>query len=119
MPTGRGYLLMAAYVIANIRVTDPEKFERYKVLSTAAVKAHGGRFLVRGGRSETVEGVWKPNRLTVIEFPSWDAATNYVGSADYGQAREARSDAASVDMIVVEGFYERERTTLAIHTSIW
>jgi uncharacterized protein (DUF1330 family) len=95
---------MAAYVIANIHITDPEKFERYKALSTAAVKAHGGRFLIRGGRSETVEGAWKPNRLTVIEFPSWDAARTYVGSTDYGQAREARRGAASVDMIVVEGF---------------
>jgi uncharacterized protein (DUF1330 family) len=94
---------MAAYVIANIHVTDSGKFERYKVLSTAAVKAHGGRFLIRGGRAESVEGTWKPDRLTVIEFPSWDAATNYVDSHDYGQAREARRGIASVDMIVVEG----------------
>ena len=94
---------MRAYVIANIRVTDPAEF----VLSTAAVEAHGGRFLVRGGRSETVEGAWKPIRLTVIEFPSWDAATHYIRSADYGLARRARSGAASVDMIVVEGCLER------------
>jgi uncharacterized protein (DUF1330 family) len=95
---------MAAYVIADIKITDPGKFERYKALATAAVKAHRGRFLIRGGRSEAVEGAWKPNRLTVIEFPSWDAARNYVDSTDYGQAREARRGAASVDMIVVEGF---------------
>jgi uncharacterized protein (DUF1330 family) len=94
---------MAAYIIANLRVTDPEKFERYKVLSTAAVKAHRGRFLIRGGRLETLEGAWSPNRMTVIEFPSWEAATSYVHSADYGQAREARREAANVEMIVVQG----------------
>jgi uncharacterized protein (DUF1330 family) len=94
---------MAAYIIANLRVTDPEKFDRYKVLSNAAVKAHGGRFLIRGGRSETLEGAWSPNRMTVIEFPSWEAATSYVHSVDYAQAREAREEAATVEMIVVQG----------------
>ena len=94
---------MAAYVIANLLVTDPERFELYKILSAVAVKAHGGRFLIRGGRLETVEGAWTPNRLTVIEFPSWEAATTYVHSSEYALAREARTKAASVDMLVVEG----------------
>jgi uncharacterized protein (DUF1330 family) len=94
---------MTAYIIANIHVTDPEGFERYKTLSTAAVGAHGGRFLIRGGRSQSVEGTWTPHRLTVIEFPSWEVATDYVNSNDYGQAREARRGIASVHMIVVEG----------------
>lgn len=49
-------LMATAYVIANIRVTDPEKFHQYKRLSTAAVQTHGGRFLIRGGRLESVEG---------------------------------------------------------------
>jgi uncharacterized protein (DUF1330 family) len=94
---------MSAYVIANLRVSDAKQFERYKMLSTAAVNAHAGRFLIRGGRFETVEGEWNLNRLTVIEFSSWESAMAFVGSAEYGQARDTRRDAASVQMIVVEG----------------
>ena len=95
--------MATAYVIANIRVTDPEKFDEYKRLSTAAVQAHGGRFLIRGGRVVSLEGTWTPNRLTVSEFPSSEKAETFVRSAEYSRAREARRDAAFFDMIVVEG----------------
>lgn len=95
--------MATAYVIANIRVTDPEKFDEYKRLSTAAVQAHGGRFLIRGGRVASLEGTWTPSRLTVIEFPSSEKAETFVRSTDYRRAREARQDAAFFDMIVVEG----------------
>jgi uncharacterized protein (DUF1330 family) len=94
---------MPAYVIANLKVSDPEQFERYKVLSTAAVNAHGGQFLIRGGRFETVEGEWNPSRVTMLEFASWESAMAFVRSPEYGRAREARQGAASVQMIVVEG----------------
>ena len=95
--------MATAYVVANIRVSNPEKFEEYKRLSTAAVHAHGGRFLIRGGKVVSVEGTWTPNRLTVIEFSSWENAEKFVRSAEYSQARAARRDAAFFDMIVVEG----------------
>ena len=94
---------MPAYVIAKIHVTDAEIFERYKLLSSAAVDAHGCRFLIRGGHFEAVEGIWPPERMTVIEFPSWESAMSYVSSDEYGRARTVRRDAASVDMIVVHG----------------
>lgn len=94
---------MSAYIIADLRVFDPSKFEHYKVLSTAAVKAHAGRFLIRGGRFKVVEGEWTLNRVTVIEFPSWEAAMAFVRSAEYAQARKARQDAASVQMTVING----------------
>lgn len=94
---------MTAYVIANIRIINPVLFEPYKALSTIAVKSYGGHFLVRGGRTESAEGTWDPDRLTVIEFPSWERASAYVHSEEYGKAREARRAAAFFDMIIVEG----------------
>jgi uncharacterized protein (DUF1330 family) len=94
---------VAAYVIAKLDVTDAEKFENYRKLSTVAVDAHDGLFLVRGGHFHSVEGFWEPARLTVIEFHSWDSAMAYATSVEYGRAREARRDAAFVDMIVVQG----------------
>jgi uncharacterized protein (DUF1330 family) len=94
---------MPAYIIANLKVSDPQQFERYKALSTAAVKAHAGRFIVRGGRFESVEGGWVPDRLTVIEFPTWESAMAFVHSAEYSQARVTRQEAATVQMILVEG----------------
>lgn len=94
---------MPAFVIANIRITDEARFERYKALSSAAVEAHGGRFIVRGGKTETVEGTWVPRRLTIIEFPSRQAADAFVRSAEYGAARDARRGAAFFDMVVADG----------------
>ena len=97
---------MTALVISNIRVTDAAVFETYKILSAEAAACHGGRFLVRGGRTEAVEGTWRPERLTVIEFPSWQAATGFVHSIEYDRAREARQGAAFFDMVIVETLTE-------------
>jgi uncharacterized protein (DUF1330 family) len=93
-----------AYVIADVDVSDPEKYEAYKALSPGAVAAAGGRFVVRGGRRETMEGHWVPGRVVVIEFPSWEAAKAFYDSTPYLVARAAREGATRrFNMIIVEG----------------
>lgn len=94
---------MAAYVIAIVEVTDPVKYEDYKKLTPGAIAKHGGRFVVRGGASATLEGDWRPGRIVVIEFPSLDAAKRFYDSPEYLEARRARAGAAAMQLIAVEG----------------
>src|SRR5207344_3477958 len=83
-------LAMPAYLIVQIAVTDPEKYERYKQLVPSSIAQYGGRYLVRGGRSETLEGNWSPARLAVLEFPSMDRAREWWNSPEYAPARAMR-----------------------------
>ncbi len=95
---------MTAYVIAEVKVSDPQRYEGYKALSPAAIEAAGGRFLVRGGATEVLEGNWQPGRIVVAQFASMAAAKAFYDSALYLKAREARAGATEVfNMICVEG----------------
>ncbi len=62
---------MPAYIIVEIDVHDPEIYEEYKRLTPASLAAHGGRFVVRGGQTETLEGDWIPQRIVVLNLPTW------------------------------------------------
>jgi len=94
---------MAAYAIVEMTVTDPVRIEDYRRLAGASVAAFGGRFLVRGGRTEVVDGDWTPQRIVVIEFPGMDQARRWRASPEYGKAREIRDRAATTRMLLVEG----------------
>jgi len=94
---------MPAYLIARVDVTDPAKYETYKALSPAALAAFGGRFLVRGGAHETLEGPAETHRLVVVEFPSLEQAKACYDSAQYQAAKAEREGAAEMQMVVVEG----------------
>ena len=76
---------MAAYVIVETDVTDPEAYERYKAASPGAVAAGGGRFLVRGGAMDVLEGDWRPPRLVILEFEDLAAARRWYDSEIYGR----------------------------------
>ena len=94
---------MAAYVINDMEITDPVLFEEYKKLSPATVAQYGGRFLARGGRTETLEGDWSPKRLVIIEFPSVEQARAWADSVEYAPAKRLRQLASKSNLIVVEG----------------
>jgi uncharacterized protein (DUF1330 family) len=94
---------MAAYIIADVDITDPVKYEDYKKLTPAAIAKHGGRFVARGGQTATLEGTWKPGRVVVIEFPTFEQARNFYSSVEYTAARRARAGAATFRMIAVDG----------------
>ena len=93
----------SAYIIANVDVTDPVRYEDYKTLSTAAMQAYGAEVCVRGGAVEVLEGDWAPERLVMLKFPSVQAAKAFSASPEYVKARAARKDAAVMRMIVVTG----------------
>jgi uncharacterized protein (DUF1330 family) len=93
----------AAYIIADVKVSDPEQYKQYMALSPAAIAAAGGEFVVRGGRHETLEGKWQPNRLVVLRFPSYEAAKAFYDSELYKAARAKRAGATEFfNMVVVE-----------------
>lgn len=94
---------MAAYVIVEMEITDPVAIEDYRRLAGASVAAHGGRFIVRGGKLDFLEGGWQPERIVVLEFPDAARARAWWSSPDYAAARVVRNHAARTRMILVEG----------------
>ena len=94
----------AAYLLVDSQITDPEQFKQYASLAPAVVAAAGGEYLARGGRSETMEGDWKPARLTVLRFPSYEQAKVFYDSASYEDVRQKRVGATQhFNMVLVEG----------------
>ena len=94
---------MPAYVVLEIEVTDPAAYAEYRELGTPTVAAHGGRFLVRGGAQETLEGAGAPVRLVIMEFPDPASARGWYESDDYAPLRELRQSASDTDIVMVEG----------------
>ena len=94
---------MAAYVIVETDITDPEQYEQYKAASPGAVQAGGGRFLVRGGELAVLEGDWHPSRLVVLEFEDLAAARDWYESEIYQEAKKLRDGAARLRMVAVQG----------------
>ncbi len=94
---------MAAYVIADVKIEDPVQYEDYRKMVPATIAAYGGRFIARGGRTEVLEGEWRPNRVVIIEFESVERAKEWWASEEYRAARELRQRTSTGSLIVVEG----------------
>ena len=92
------------YMVVDAQSTDPERMVEYRRLSSIAVEKFGGRFLVRGGPYEVLEGKWQPQRLVVIEFDNREMAKAFYDSPEYVAARQARAGVSSFDMVLVEGY---------------
>ena len=95
---------MSAYVIVEVEIHDPKEYEEYKTLTPASIAAHDGKFIVRGGKLESLEGDWNPQRLVVLEFPTVEKAKQWWNSNEYAPAKAIRHRTAHTKMIVVEGF---------------
>jgi uncharacterized protein (DUF1330 family) len=94
---------VAAYVIYQGEVLDPVQYEEYKARGAASIEAAGGRYVVRGGEFEALEGEPPAGRTVVIEFPSRQAAIDWYHGAAYTAARALRDGAAHARMYVVDG----------------
>lgn len=94
---------MKAYIIAQANVTDAARYADYKRLAQAAVEQYGGRYLVRGGALQVLEGDWQPPRLVILEFDSMEQAQRFHASPEYRSARQARHGAAAMSMLLAEG----------------
>jgi len=94
---------MAAYVIAQIEVTDPEQFETYRRQVPSTLQPYGGRYIIRGGQSETLEGAWQPKRIVVLEFPDRTQANAWWASQEYAPVKVLRQQSARTELIVIDG----------------
>ena len=94
---------MAAYVIVDISVHDPQVYETYKRLAPTSIATYGGRYLARGGATQVLEGTWTPNRLVILEFPTAEQARSWWASAEYAEAKALRHASASATLVLVEG----------------
>jgi uncharacterized protein (DUF1330 family) len=94
---------MTSYVILDIEVSDPVRYAEYKDLATPTVAQYGGKYLVRGGKAENLEGDWEPSRIVVLQFESAEQARNWLNSPEYRPAKELRRQTSTTRSIVVEG----------------
>ena len=94
---------MPAYVIANITILDPVRYEDYKRMVPATLAPFDGRFIVRGGETDVLEGDWRPSRLVLLEFPSVERARAWWNSPEYAQARALRQATSKGTLIILPG----------------
>ena len=93
---------MAAYIIAEIEVTDPETYKEYLAQVGPIVEKYGGSFIVRGGRTALLEGDGTAGRMVVIEFPDMDALNRLYNSAEYAGPEKIRLRSANSRLVTVE-----------------
>ena len=98
-----------AYIIVDLEVTEPVEYEEYKKRAGATVEKYGGKYIVRGGACETLEGDWNPKRIVVLQFDSTAQAKAWLNSKEYAEPRKMRHRTAKTRMILVEGHTEKNQ----------
>lgn len=94
---------MAGYIVVDVDVIDSEEYRTYAQQTQATIDKYGGKFLVRGGQHETLEGDWQAKRVVIIEFPSVEQAKAWYNSPEYTAIIGIRHRSASSRMILVQG----------------
>ena len=94
---------MAAYVIADVNVTNPELFKKYSEQVPATVEQYGGKYLIRGGEVEKAEGDWGPTRVVVIEFENMSMLQKWNSSHEYSGPLRIRQQSADTNVLFLEG----------------
>lgn len=94
---------MSAYLIATIEVHDADAYEEYKETVPALIGKHGGRYIVRGGASDVVEGEWPPGRIVVLEFPDFASANAFADDPAYEPVAAIRQRTTNSHIWIVEG----------------
>lgn len=96
---------MPAYLIVDTAITDAEAYEGYKLQAKPIAEHYGGKYIVRGGETETFESdLWSPTRIVVIEFPDMAAARAFIASPEYAPVMEIRHANAKCTVTLVDGF---------------
>lgn len=94
---------MPAYILVEVAIHDEELYESYKKLTPGTLAAYGGKFIVRGGEKESLEGDWMPQRIVILEFPDMEKAKAWWSSAEYTEAKSIRYKAANSHMLLLDG----------------
>jgi uncharacterized protein (DUF1330 family) len=94
---------MSAYIFVSVEVHDPVRYEEYRKTVMPTLEAYGGKFLVRGGKMEVLEGNWPQRRIVIVEFPSVEKARAWWHSPEYAAPKALRQATSHTEMILVEG----------------
>ncbi|MGM4982959.1 MULTISPECIES: DUF1330 domain-containing protein [Rhizobium] len=94
---------MSAYIISDVTAKDADAFQIYRTRAAASIACYGGRYLVRGGPIEQLEGNWAPRAIIVVEFPDIERARTWYRSPEYAFALEVRDRALSRNLILLDG----------------
>jgi uncharacterized protein (DUF1330 family) len=94
---------MTAYLYVDIEVTDPVAFEEYRRQVPAMIAAHGGRYLVRAGAAEVLEGDWQPKRQVILELPNMAHLKDFYDSAEYQPLKVLRQRSSNAKLVAIEG----------------
>jgi uncharacterized protein (DUF1330 family) len=94
---------MAAYVIANVQITDPERYPEYRDHVSETIDRYGGRYLARGGKVDVLEGDWEPQRLVIVEFESVERCYQWYNSLEYAPLNQLRHEIAVTQFVIVAG----------------
>ena len=94
---------MSAYLIYDVDVHDPAPYGEFMEKVIQVVEQFGGKYLVRGGRHEVLEGDWNPTRLVLFEFPDMDSARKIIASEEYAPLRKLRQTCSTGHVVIVEG----------------
>ena len=95
---------MTAYIVVQVDVKDPQRYADYRSMVPASLAVYGGKYLIRGGQVENLEGDWEPQRFVMLQFDSVEQAKRWWDSEEYREARDLRQATADTKMIVVEGY---------------
>ncbi len=99
---------MPAYIISDVTIRDAEAFETYRTRTAASIARHDGRYVVRGGSIKQLEGDWSPRAIVIAEFPDLERARAWYRSPEYAHALEARDQALSRNLILVDGVSQQD-----------
>ena len=94
---------MPAYLIVDIDITDPVRYADYIKAVPASIAAYGGKYVVRGGKAQRLEGSWDPKRVVVLQFDTFERALEWWGSEEYREPKALRQSASVSNMILIEG----------------
>ena len=94
---------MPAYLIVDIDITDPVRYADYIKAVPASIAAYGGKYVVRGGKAQRLEGSWDPKRVVVLQFDTYERALEWWGSEEYREPKALRQSASVSNMILIEG----------------
>ena len=94
---------MAAYIVVDVEITNPEEYRTYTQQVLPTIEKYGGKFIVRGGQTEALEGDWQPGRFVILEFPGVEQARTWYSSPEYTAIIGIRHRASNSRMLLAQG----------------
>ena len=97
-------IMKKGYIIVRVSILDSNLFQKYPPLSAEVMNKYGGKYIIRGGKTDVLEGEWPVDRTTIVEFESFESAKKCYESVEYSKAMKIRQNSTKSDLILIEGY---------------